>query len=155
MLTRMRLVKGATALLYVGPLIAGLGGFGWTMTLPFTAIFVVWLMILRPEQWPASPEEWLTAPAWLAALAQVLSQIVLVAILFGVGRGNVRSDLSYYVDVPLEYAWRSRSNRRRISSDFCGSRAISSQGPRPAGCIAFSTLGVRPGLTAQYSKVLR
>ena len=87
MLTRMRLVKGATALLYVGPLIAGLGGFGWTMTLPFTAIFVVWLMILRPEQWPASPEEWLTAPAWLAALAQVLSQIVLVAILFGVGRG--------------------------------------------------------------------
>ena len=40
MLTRMRLVKGATALLYVGPLIAGLGGFGWTMTLPFTAIFV-------------------------------------------------------------------------------------------------------------------
>ncbi|WP_305016857.1 hypothetical protein [Mycobacterium tuberculosis] len=42
-------------------LVAGLGGFGWTMTLPFTAIFVVWLMILRPEQWPASPEEWLTA----------------------------------------------------------------------------------------------
>jgi hypothetical protein len=87
MLTRMRLVKGATALLYIGPLIAGLCGFGWGMAAPFTGIFVVWLMILRPEQWPTTPEEWLTAPAWLAALAQVLSQIVLVAILFGVGRG--------------------------------------------------------------------
>lgn len=87
MLTRMRLVKGATALLYVGPLIAGLCGFGWSMAAPFTGIFVVWLMVLRPEQWPTTPEEWLTAPAWLAALAQVLSQVVLVAILFGVGRG--------------------------------------------------------------------
>jgi hypothetical protein len=87
MLTRMRLVKGATALLYIGPLIAGLCGFGWTMVAPFAGIFVVWLMVLRPEQWPSSPEEWLTANAWLAALAQLLSQITLVAILFGIGRG--------------------------------------------------------------------
>lgn len=87
MLTRMRLVKGATALLYIGPLIAGLCGFGWSMLAPFTAIFVVWLMVLRPEQWPASPEEWLTGQAWLAALAQLLSQIVLVTVLFGIGRG--------------------------------------------------------------------
>ena len=87
MLTRMRLVKGATALLYIGPLIAGLCGFGWSMLAPFTAIFVVWLMVLRPEQWPASPEEWLSGQAWLAAVAQVLSQIVLVAVLFGIGRG--------------------------------------------------------------------
>jgi hypothetical protein len=87
MLTRMRLVKGATALLYIGPLLAGLCGFGWTMVAPFAGIFVVWLMVLRPEQWPSSPAEWLTGQAWLAALAQVLSQIVLVAILFSVGRG--------------------------------------------------------------------
>lgn len=87
MFTRMRLVKGATVLLYIGPLIAGLCGFGWTMVAPFTAIFVVWLMVLRPEQWPSSPEEWLTAQAWLAALAQVLSQIVLVVVLFGIGSG--------------------------------------------------------------------
>lgn len=87
MLTRMRLVKGAAALLYIGPLIAGLCGFGWGMVAPFAAIFIVWLMVLRPEQWPATPGEWLTAPAWLAALAQVLSQVLLVAILFGIGRG--------------------------------------------------------------------
>lgn len=87
MLTRMRLLKGATALLYIGPLIAGLCGYGWGMVAPFTGVFVVWLMVLRPEQWPATHEEWLTGQAWLAALAQVLSQVVLVAILFGVGRG--------------------------------------------------------------------
>jgi hypothetical protein len=87
MLTRMRLVKGATAFLYIGPLIAGLCGFGWGMVAPFAGIFVVWLMVLRPEQWPSSPGEWLTTQAWLAALAQVLSQVVLVAILFAIGRG--------------------------------------------------------------------
>ncbi len=87
MLTRMRLVKGIAALLYIGPLIAGLCGFGWSMVFSFTAIFVVWLMVLRPEQWPSTPAEWLTAQAWLAALAQVLSQLLLVGVLFGIGRG--------------------------------------------------------------------
>lgn len=87
MLTRMRLLRGATALLYIGPLIAGLSGFGWSMVAPFVAIFVVWLMVLRPEQWPATANEWLTGQAWLAALTQVLSQVLLVAVLFGIGRG--------------------------------------------------------------------
>lgn len=87
MLTRMRLVKGAAALLYFGPLIAGLCGFGWGMVAPFTAIFVVWLIVVRPEQWPASPAEWRSGAAWLAALAQVLSQVLLVGVLFGIGRG--------------------------------------------------------------------
>jgi hypothetical protein len=87
MLSRMRLLKGATALLYIGPLIAGLCGFGWGMVAPFTGIFIVWLMVLRPEQWPASPEEWLTWQAWLAAFAQILSQILLVFCLVAVGRG--------------------------------------------------------------------
>jgi hypothetical protein len=87
MLNRMRLLKGATALLYIGPLFAGMCGFGWGLVLPFSAIFVVWLMILRPEQWASTPGEWLTGSAWLAAIAQVLSQVALVAVLFGLGRG--------------------------------------------------------------------
>lgn len=87
MLTRMRLVKGAAALLYLGPLLAGLSGFGWGMVVSFTAIFVVWLMVLRPEQWPSSPSEWLSSQALLAAFAQVLSQLLLVAVLFAIGRG--------------------------------------------------------------------
>ncbi len=87
MLTRMRLLRGATALLYIGPLVAGMCHFGWGLVAPFTLIFVVWLMVLRPEQWPASPQEWLTGSAWLAALAQILSQVALIAVLIGIGRG--------------------------------------------------------------------
>jgi hypothetical protein len=87
MLTRMHLLKAATGLLYIGPLFAGMCGFGWGMVASFTAIFVVWLMVLRPEQWPSAPQEWLTGRAWLSALTQVLSQVALIAILFGIGRG--------------------------------------------------------------------
>jgi hypothetical protein len=87
MVTRLRLLKGATALLYIGPLFAGLSGLGWGMVAPFVGIFVLWLMILRPEQWPASVREWLTAPGLAAALAQVLSQLLLVSVLLAIGRG--------------------------------------------------------------------
>jgi len=87
MLTRLQLLKGAAALLYIGPLFAGLTGLGWGVVAPFVGIFVVWLMVLRPEQWPATPDEWLGASAWLAALTQVLSQLLLVCVLLGIGRG--------------------------------------------------------------------
>ena len=87
MLSRMRLLKGATALLYAGPLFAGMCGFGWGLVAAFTAIFVVWLMVLRPEQWPSAPDEWLTGGAWLSVATQILSQVALIAILFGIGRG--------------------------------------------------------------------
>jgi hypothetical protein len=87
MLARLRFLKGATALLYFGPLLAGLSGFGWAQIPYFVAIFVLWLVIVRPEQWPETLSEWLTPRAIVAALTQVLSQILLVTILFAVGRG--------------------------------------------------------------------
>jgi hypothetical protein len=87
MLTRLRLLKAAAALLYVGPLFAGISGLGWGMVAPFVGIFVLWLMVLRPEQWPATPQEWLTLPAWGAAMAQLLSQVLLVTVLLAIGRG--------------------------------------------------------------------
>lgn len=87
MLIRMRLLKGANVLLYVGPLVAGMSGFGWGMVASFTAIFILWLLILRPEQWPASREEWHSGSAWLSVLTLVLSQVALICVLFAVGRG--------------------------------------------------------------------
>lgn len=87
MVTRLRLLKGATALLYIGPLFAGISGLGLATVAPFVAIFVVWLMVLRPEQWPVSAEEWLTWSAWGAALTQLLSQVLLVSVLLAIGRG--------------------------------------------------------------------
>jgi hypothetical protein len=57
------------------------------MVAPFVAVFLIWLVVLRPEQWPASLAEWLTLPAWGAALTQLLSQVLLVSVLLAVGRG--------------------------------------------------------------------
>ncbi len=85
--THLRLLKGATALLYIGPLFAGISGLGFGILAPFVAIFVTWLLILRPEQWPATAEEWLVPQAIGAVVTQILSQILLVCILLGIGRG--------------------------------------------------------------------
>jgi len=84
---RMHLLKGANGLLYLGPLVAGMSGFGWGMVASFTAIFVVWLIVLRPEQWPQGWRDWRSGMAILSALTIVLSQVALIAVLFALGRG--------------------------------------------------------------------
>lgn len=87
MATKRLLLQGATAFLYMGPLLAGLAGFGWAMLPPFISVFLLWLMMVRPEAWPRTNREWLRVESWLTALTHVLTQTLLVAILFGVGRG--------------------------------------------------------------------
>lgn len=77
----------ANALLYFGPLLAGLAGFGWGLVVIFTAIFVLWLIILQPYEFPISRAEWLSPDAWLAVGARAAVQLLLVVVLFGVGRG--------------------------------------------------------------------
>ncbi len=89
MYARLRFLKVANVLLYLGPLFAGMAGLGWGIVAPFVAIFALWLMTVRPEQWPSSWAEWLTGRALGAALTQVLSQLLLVTVLIGLGRGIV------------------------------------------------------------------
>lgn len=84
---RRRFMMVANALLYFGPLLAGLGGYGWALVPVFTAIFVLWLVILQPYEFPASKGEWLAADAWIAIGARAAVQLLLVIVLFGVGRG--------------------------------------------------------------------
>ena len=84
---RLRLLKGANALLYVGPLFAGVSGTGFGTIAPFVAVFVLWLIFLRPEQFPATPAEWIEPQAIGAVLTLVLSQVLLVVVLLGIGRG--------------------------------------------------------------------
>lgn len=86
---RLRFLKMATIVLYLGPLSAGMAGLGWGMVAPFVSVFVLWLMTVRPEQWPTSAAEWRTGRAIGAALTQILSQILLVTVLIGLGRGFV------------------------------------------------------------------
>lgn len=87
MQTRLRLLMGATALLYLGPLLAGLGGFGWAMVPVFVAVFVLWLFVLRPHQWPRRLADWRNPAVLGVAVTQALVQVLLVALLFGIGRG--------------------------------------------------------------------
>lgn len=87
MKNRLRLLQGATALLYFGPLLAGLGGFGWRVVPVFVAIFMLWLFILRPQQWPRTLAEWLRPEALVALVTQGVVQVLLVAVSFGIGRG--------------------------------------------------------------------
>lgn len=84
---RATLLKGANALLYFGPLLAGIGGFGWAVVPIFAAIFMLWLFILRPRQWPRTLAEWGEPEALIAFLTQSVAQVLLVAISFGIGRG--------------------------------------------------------------------
>jgi len=86
MTTRLRLLQGATALLYFGPLLAGLVGHGWAMVLPFVAIFTLWSILLRPHLWPGPGQ--FRRPEALVALASLLAtQALLVVLCFGLGRG--------------------------------------------------------------------
>lgn len=84
---RRRLLLVANALLYFGPLLAGLAGLGWGYVALFTAIFVLWLIVLQPYEFPINRAEWMTLDAWVAVLARAAVQLLFVVILFGIGRG--------------------------------------------------------------------
>ena len=84
---RLKLLQAASALLYFGPLLAGLGGFGWSQVPGFVVIFVLWLIILRPHQWPFHSADWAKTEALVTLAAQTATQTLLVVVLFGVGRG--------------------------------------------------------------------
>ena len=84
---RRRFMMVANALLYFGPLLAGLGSFGWGYVPLFTAIFVLWLVILQPMEFPINKREWLSADAWVAICGRAVVQLLFVAVLFGIGRG--------------------------------------------------------------------
>ena len=84
---RATLLMAAMALLYFGPLLAGLGGAGWPAIYVFAAIFTLWLIVLRPQAWPRDAAQWKEPAVLIHALTQVAVQCLLVALLFGVGRG--------------------------------------------------------------------
>jgi hypothetical protein len=85
--SRLRMLMGATALLYIGPLMAGLGGYGWAIVPVFLAMFLLWLFILRPQLWPRDFHEWTQYQAWVTFGTTAAMQLLLVAMLFGIGRG--------------------------------------------------------------------
>lgn len=86
MSTRLRFLQAATALLYLGPLIAGMAGQGWAMVAPFLGIFMLWSVILRPHLWPA-PGELGRREALVPLLALIATQALIVVLCMALGRG--------------------------------------------------------------------
>lgn len=84
---RARLLMGAAVLLYCGPLLAGLAGAGWANIPVFTAIFVLWLLVLRPFEFPQTAADWRRREALMIFATQVALQLLLVTLCFGAGRG--------------------------------------------------------------------
>jgi hypothetical protein len=84
---RLRLLMATTALLYLGPLLAGLAGQGWEVVPVMALIFVLWLQILRPHEWPRDLAAWRRPKVWARAAARAAVQLLLVVVLFGIGRG--------------------------------------------------------------------
>ena len=84
---RIKMVLAATALLYLGPLLAGLAGFGWPLVYAFATIFTLWLITMRPGDWPRDLAAWRRPEVPVRALGQVVVQLLLVALMFGIGRG--------------------------------------------------------------------
>ncbi|WP_151718193.1 hypothetical protein [Gemmobacter serpentinus] len=87
---RLRILQIATVCLYLGPLLAGVGGYGWLVVPVFVAIFLLWQIVLRPQDWPQDLAEWAQPDSWLAFLTQVVMQILLVSVCFGIGMGLTR-----------------------------------------------------------------
>lgn len=85
-MNRLALLKLVILMLYAGPLIAGLAGQGWGVLPAFAATFVLWQIVMRPADWPREAAGW-TAPRVVTALAHVALMVVLVAVMFGIGRG--------------------------------------------------------------------
>lgn len=84
---RDRAYFATSALVYTGPLYAGLSGFGLNIVPVFAVIFMLWLYVIRPLDWPQTPEAWRNPRALAWPLLIFLIQIVLVTFCLTIGRG--------------------------------------------------------------------
>jgi len=145
MKTRLRLLKAANALLYMGPLLAGLAGYGWVSVPIFAAIFTLWQMILRPHEWQGGRGR------VVPALGQVLLQVLLVTGCFAAGRAlggifELRPGFQPMLPVALSFLaipvsrllwdpWRAKGEDRVL--DHVIARESDNLPPEPTGALTF------------------
>ena len=83
---RDRLLFATSALLYSGPLYAGLAGYGFG-TLPlFAAFLMAWLFVVRPGDWPETREDWKVARAVAWPMLIFAVQMVVAGFCLAMGR---------------------------------------------------------------------
>ncbi len=103
MKARSRAVFATSALLYSGPLYAGLAGFGFGTVPLFAALFAVWLTVVRPGDWPRTAAEWHQPRAIAWPLLILAVQGVLVGFCLAVGRG-IGGLNGFEAPLPLAFA---------------------------------------------------
>jgi hypothetical protein len=99
-MNRFHLLLLVTTMLYAGPLIAGLSGFGWGVVPAFAVILVAWQIVMRPVQWPREAAAWTRREVQVGAALQVVVAVVVVAVCFGAGRG-LGGVVGYLPSLPL------------------------------------------------------
>lgn len=87
MRNRSHLLLAASAGLYLGPVLAGWTGAGWEALPAFAAIFLLWLIVMRPQAWPRDPAAWKRPEVVAGAVLQALVQPVLAGLCLGLGWG--------------------------------------------------------------------
>lgn len=97
---RYRAMFGTSALLYAGPLYAGLAGYGFETLPVFAAFFMVWLAVVRPGDWPETLDEWKSPRAIAWPMLIFIGQLGVVA--FSLFMGNaIRAFAAIEVPLPL------------------------------------------------------
>lgn len=153
---RYRLMTAATALLYLGPLLAGLAGHGWAEASVFIALFLLWLMILRPDAWSGESR--------VRLASRIAGQVLLVCACFAIGRGlggvtALRPDLPTllplavsFLAIPLSRLIRSRSGAdplldaalHRLASSPAEHRALAALNRAEVEALATRLLSLPP-----------
>lgn len=108
-MTRLTLLRIATALLYVGPLLAGLAGFGWALVPVFALLAMLALLFLKPETWPGGNRFGPFHLSDLTFAAQGPLQLFLVTVSFAAGRGiaevtGYQPAMSFWLPVAVSVA---------------------------------------------------
>lgn len=98
-MNRLRLMQTVALMLYAGPLFGGLAGYGWGMVWPFTAIFLLWQVVMRPADWSREAGRWRDPAVLAGAVARLAILAVIVALCFGIGRG-IGGAMGYVGTIP-------------------------------------------------------
>jgi len=136
---RDRAFFATSALLYTGPLYAGLAGYGFETVPLFAAIFMLWLNVVRPGDWPQSARAWRTprALAWPMLIFYVQMLVVAFCLVMGRAMGGMIG-----FQPPLPLAFTLLVSLLAIST----ARLLERKGDRPVVHIPGDSLSIGAGI---------
>lgn len=99
---RDRAYFATSALIYSGALYAGISGYGLNVVPLFASIFMLWLFVVRPNDWPQTAEAWRTPRAIAWPLLIFSAQFIVAGFCLVVGTG-IGGILGFQMPLPLTF----------------------------------------------------